>query len=107
MTIDEQCSLFPSLVLFSQTAVVTLDQKVLAKTKRLNALKHTTQTYHRRLDELKTEYERLKPEGVSGTKSTDARTMKKEEDAMVITSLTSNNTSLCMCPFNSCLFLIN
>ncbi|XP_072239872.1 coiled-coil domain-containing protein 151 [Leuresthes tenuis] len=70
-----------------KTAVVTLDQKVLAKTKRLNALKHTTQTYHRRLDELKSEYERLKPEGISGTKSTDARFLKKEEDAMKLRAL--------------------
>uniref|UniRef100_A0A8C6L9S4 Outer dynein arm docking complex subunit 3 n=1 Tax=Nothobranchius furzeri TaxID=105023 RepID=A0A8C6L9S4_NOTFU len=45
---------------------VTVDQKVLSKTKRLNASKHTTRTYQQRLDELKREYERIKPEGGSG-----------------------------------------
>uniref|UniRef100_A0A672H9M6 Coiled-coil domain containing 151 n=1 Tax=Salarias fasciatus TaxID=181472 RepID=A0A672H9M6_SALFA len=36
--------------------------KVLSETKQLNALKHKTKTYQRRLEELKEEYERLKPE---------------------------------------------
>ncbi len=54
--------------------------------KRLNALKHTTQTYQRRLEGLKMEYHRMKPEGSGGAQSADARTRKKEEDAMVVTS---------------------
>ncbi|KAM9770133.1 coiled-coil domain-containing protein 151 [Menidia menidia] len=68
-------------------ALSTLDQKVLAKTKRLNALKHTTQTYQRRLDDLKVEYERMKPKEVSRAKSAGPRTLKKEEDAMKLRSL--------------------
>lgn len=64
-----------------------MDYKVLSKTKRLNALKHTTQTYQQRLDELKMEYERLRPEGSSGAMSSDAWARKKEEDAMVVTFL--------------------
>lgn len=51
--------------------------------KRLNALKHTTQTYQQCLEELKMEYQRMKPEGSSGGQSADARARKKEEDAMV------------------------
>ncbi|KAF3843943.1 hypothetical protein F7725_015991 [Dissostichus mawsoni] len=45
-----------------KAALTTLDQRVLSKTKRLNALKHTTQTFQCRLDELKKEYQRSKPE---------------------------------------------
>lgn len=81
------CSNTLSLSLpFSQAALTVLDQKVLAKMKRLNALKHTTQTHQRRLEDLKMEYQRMKPEGSSGAQSADARTRKKEEDAMVVTS---------------------
>ncbi|KAK1885905.1 Coiled-coil domain containing protein 151 [Dissostichus eleginoides] len=69
-----------------KAALTTLDQRVLSKTKRLNALKHTTQTFQCRLDELKKEYQRSKPEGSSGAMSADARARKKEEDAMVDTS---------------------
>ncbi|XP_038570195.1 coiled-coil domain-containing protein 151 [Micropterus salmoides] len=65
-----------------KAALTVLDQKVLAKMKRLNALKHTTQTHQRRLEDLKMEYQRMKPEGSSGAQSADARTRKKEEDAM-------------------------
>ncbi|XP_033997506.1 coiled-coil domain-containing protein 151-like [Trematomus bernacchii] len=69
-----------------KAALTTLDQRVLSKTKRLNALKHTTQTLQCRLDELKKEYQRSKPEGSSGAVSADTRARKKEEDAMVDTS---------------------
>ncbi|KAG7214517.1 hypothetical protein INR49_023032, partial [Caranx melampygus] len=62
-------------------ALTTLDQKVLSKMKRLNALKHTTHTYQQRLKELKMECQRLKPEGCRGVQSADARAQKKEEDA--------------------------
>ncbi|XP_026215510.1 coiled-coil domain-containing protein 151 [Anabas testudineus] len=68
-------------------ALTTLDQRVLSKTKRLNALKHTTQTYQQRLEELKTEYQRMKPEGSSETQSADGRARKKEEDAMNLRAL--------------------
>ena len=70
----------------SQAAITTLDQRVLSKMKRLNALKHSTQTYQHHLDELRMEYQRRKPEGSSGAQSTDARARKREEDAMVVTS---------------------
>uniref|UniRef100_A0A7N8XYG6 Outer dynein arm docking complex subunit 3 n=1 Tax=Mastacembelus armatus TaxID=205130 RepID=A0A7N8XYG6_9TELE len=36
-----------------KAALTTLNQRVLSKTKRLNALKHTTQTYQRRLEDVK------------------------------------------------------
>ncbi|XP_029366210.1 coiled-coil domain-containing protein 151 [Echeneis naucrates] len=68
-------------------ALTTLDQKALSKMKRLNALKHTTQTYEQRLEELKVEYQRMKPEGCSRAQSTDACTRKKEEDAMNLRAL--------------------
>lgn len=71
---------------FSQAAISTLDQRVLSKMKRLNVLKHTTQTYQRHLEEMKMEYQRMKPEGSSGAQSADVRARKREEDAMVVTS---------------------
>ncbi|KAF3687257.1 Coiled-coil domain-containing protein 151 [Channa argus] len=68
-------------------ALKTLDQRVLSKMKRLNASKHTTQTYQQRLEELKLKYQRLKPEGNSEGHSADAITRKKEEDAMNLRAL--------------------
>ncbi|GAA6220297.1 coiled-coil domain-containing protein 151 [Lates japonicus] len=73
-----------------KAALTTLDQRVLSKKKRLNALKHTTQTYQQSLEELKMEYQRIKPEGSSGAQSADARTRKKEEDAMNLRALENN-----------------
>ncbi|XP_041839650.1 coiled-coil domain-containing protein 151 isoform X2 [Melanotaenia boesemani] len=70
-----------------KAALTMLEKRVLGKTKRLNAQKHTNQTFQRRLDELKMEYEKLKPEGSSRTRSTDARALEKEEDAMKIRAL--------------------
>uniref|UniRef100_A0A3Q3IRA0 ODAD1 central coiled coil region domain-containing protein n=1 Tax=Monopterus albus TaxID=43700 RepID=A0A3Q3IRA0_MONAL len=70
-----------------KAALTTLDQRVLSKTKRLNALKHTTQTYQRCLEDLKMEYKRVKPEGSRGAQSADARTRKKDEDAMNLRAL--------------------
>ena len=64
-----------------------LERSVLSKKKKFNALKHITQTKQRRLEELKLEYQRLKPEGSSGAQYADARTLKKEEDAMVVTTM--------------------
>ncbi|XP_032383325.1 coiled-coil domain-containing protein 151 isoform X1 [Etheostoma spectabile] len=70
-----------------KAALLTLDQRVLSKMKRLNALKHTTQTHQRRLEELKMRYQRMKPEGSSGAPSADARAQKQEEDAMKLRAL--------------------
>lgn len=64
-----------------------LERSVLSKKKSLNALKHITQTKQCRLEELMLEYQRLQPEGSSGAQYADARTFKKEEDAMVITTV--------------------
>ncbi|XP_029962345.1 coiled-coil domain-containing protein 151 [Salarias fasciatus] len=61
-----------------EEALTTLEQRRLSETKQLNALKHKTKTYQRRLEELKEEYERLKPE--AGAVCPDAR--RNEEDAM-------------------------
>ncbi|XP_067440147.1 coiled-coil domain-containing protein 151 [Thunnus thynnus] len=73
-----------------KAAITTLDQRVLSKMKRLNALKHTTQNYQHRLDELRMEYQRRKPEGSSGAQSADARARKREEDAMKLRALENN-----------------
>ncbi|KAM9363879.1 coiled-coil domain-containing protein 151 [Symphorus nematophorus] len=70
-----------------KAAVTTLDQRVLSKMKRLNALKHTTQTHQHHLEELKTKYQRMKSEGSGGAQSADARTQKKEEDTMKLRAL--------------------
>ncbi|KAM8773711.1 outer dynein arm-docking complex subunit 3-like [Acanthopagrus schlegelii] len=65
-----------------KASLTMLEQSVLSKKKRLNALKHTNQTQKRLLEELKMEYQRLKPEGSGGAQSADASILKKEEDAM-------------------------
>uniref|UniRef100_A0A3Q3W0R4 ODAD1 central coiled coil region domain-containing protein n=1 Tax=Mola mola TaxID=94237 RepID=A0A3Q3W0R4_MOLML len=52
-----------------EAALNTADQKVLSKMKRLNALKHTTQTQQRRLEKLQLEYQRMKPKAGSGAQS--------------------------------------
>ncbi|XP_034425041.1 coiled-coil domain-containing protein 151 [Hippoglossus hippoglossus] len=70
-----------------KAAVTTVEQSMLTKKKRLNALKHTTQTYQQRLEELRVDQQRLKPEGSRGAQSADARTRKKEEDAMNLRAL--------------------
>ncbi|KAM4603281.1 coiled-coil domain-containing protein 151 [Polymixia lowei] len=62
-------------------ALTVLDQKVLIKMKRLNAVKHTTQTYQQRLEELQLQYQRMKPGGCRASQSADIRTQKIEEDA--------------------------
>lgn len=51
--------------------------------KRVNALKHATQTQQHRLEGLHLEFQRVKPEASGGAQSADARTRKEEEDAMV------------------------
>ncbi|XP_047434737.1 coiled-coil domain-containing protein 151 isoform X2 [Mugil cephalus] len=68
-------------------ALTVLDQRVLSKTKRLNAQRHTTQTYKDRLEQLQTEYQRIKQGGSRGAVSADARARKKEEEAMNLRSL--------------------
>ncbi|XP_030639189.1 coiled-coil domain-containing protein 151 [Chanos chanos] len=44
----------------AKTALRVLDQKVCDKAKKLNALKHTTQTYKRRLEDLRLQYKSMK-----------------------------------------------
>lgn len=61
-----------------------LEQKVLQKTKRLNALKHTTQTLERRLEDVKMEQERIKSKCSGKAQSADARSRSKKDDAMVV-----------------------
>ncbi|KAM9857682.1 coiled-coil domain-containing protein 151 [Aulostomus maculatus] len=63
-------------------AITTLDQKVLMKNKHLNALKHTTQTYQQCFDELRMEYQRLKPET-----DDDAHALKRLQEAMRLRAL--------------------
>ncbi|TKS69165.1 Coiled-coil domain-containing protein 151 [Collichthys lucidus] len=70
-----------------KAALTTLEQRVLSKKKRLNAHKHSTQSHERRLDELKIEYRRMKPEASGGAQSADARARKKEEVAMKLRAL--------------------
>lgn len=58
---------------------MVLDQKVCDKMKKLNALKHTTQTHRRQLDKLMLQYQSLMP--VSSGSQPDAQ--KREEDEKV------------------------
>lgn len=70
-----------------------LNEGVLFKRKCINAVKHTNEVYQRRLNQLKMEYQRLKSESSSKV-SSDARTRKKKDDAMVITSLTPQKNQI-------------
>ncbi|KAK7929562.1 hypothetical protein WMY93_005957 [Mugilogobius chulae] len=71
-----------------KTALATLDRKLQTKKKRLNAQKHITHTLQEQMNELKLEYERLKPQ--SSTKTTDPRAQRREEDAMKLRTLENN-----------------
>ncbi|XP_071780976.1 coiled-coil domain-containing protein 151 [Centroberyx gerrardi] len=73
-----------------KAALTVLDQKVLIKMKRLNALKHSTQTHRQQLEELQLQYQRLKPEGSSITQSADIRSQKRAEDARNLRVLENN-----------------
>ncbi|XP_046899875.1 coiled-coil domain-containing protein 151 [Hypomesus transpacificus] len=61
-----------------KTALTVLDQKVCDKRKRLNALKHTTQTCRRRLEGLQLQYQSIKLESSRGPQP-DAQ--RQEEEA--------------------------
>ncbi|XP_034043332.1 coiled-coil domain-containing protein 151 [Thalassophryne amazonica] len=67
-------------------AITALDQSVQTKKKRLNAMKHITQTLERQWDELQKEYQRRK-RVCSEAPSTDTRARKHEEDEMTIRDL--------------------
>lgn len=71
-----------------------LNEGVLFKRKCINAVKHTNEVYQPRLNQLKMEYQRLKSESSSSKVSSDARTRKKKDDAMVITSLTPQKNQI-------------
>ncbi|KAK0130734.1 Coiled-coil domain-containing protein 151 [Merluccius polli] len=64
-----------------KTALTVLDQEVLIKMKRLNALRHATQTCRHRLEELQLQYKRLKPEGKRKSQSTVAAAAQAEDHA--------------------------
>ncbi|XP_038152883.1 coiled-coil domain-containing protein 151 isoform X2 [Cyprinodon tularosa] len=66
-----------SLTLLGEDAFVEREYKVLFKKRRLNAIKHTTQTYQQQLDELKMEEEKIKKQ----------LTCEKEEEAMKLRAL--------------------
>ncbi|XP_071245479.1 coiled-coil domain-containing protein 151 isoform X3 [Salvelinus alpinus] len=56
-----------------KAALKVLDQKLCDKMKKLNALKHTTQTYRRRLEDLKTLYQSMKLENRGPERDTERR----------------------------------
>lgn len=76
--------------LSGKTALTVLEQLVLTNKKRLNAIKHTTQTYRQQLKGLQLQYERMTPEGTSVAQSADARAQKREEDARRLRVLENN-----------------
>ncbi|XP_062404188.1 coiled-coil domain-containing protein 151 [Sardina pilchardus] len=57
-------------------ALKVLDQKVCDKMKKLNALKHTTQTQRKRLEDLRLQHQSLQPE----SKRSQSGTQRKRED---------------------------
>ncbi|XP_076133001.1 coiled-coil domain-containing protein 151 [Alosa pseudoharengus] len=68
-------------------ALKVLDQKVCDKMKKLNALKHTTQTQLKRLEDLRLQYQSLKPENKrsqSGAQSKKEEEEKNEGDSVEI-----------------------
>eukprot|EP00063_Salmo_salar_P060239 XP_014035074.1 PREDICTED: coiled-coil domain-containing protein 151-like [Salmo salar] len=56
-----------------KAALKVLDQKVCDKMKKLNALKHTTQMYRRRLEDLQTLYQNMKLENRGPERDTERR----------------------------------
>ncbi|KAJ8001744.1 hypothetical protein DPEC_G00172620 [Dallia pectoralis] len=62
-----------------KAAVKVLDQKVCDKMKKLNALKHTTQTFRCRLDDVQTQYRNMNPEN----RSRDGDAERTHEEAMI------------------------
>uniref|UniRef100_A0A8C7PPQ3 Outer dynein arm docking complex subunit 3 n=1 Tax=Oncorhynchus mykiss TaxID=8022 RepID=A0A8C7PPQ3_ONCMY len=56
-----------------KAALKVLDQKVCDKMKKLNALKHTTQTHRRRLEDLQTLYQSMKLENRGPERDTERR----------------------------------
>ncbi|XP_048104386.1 coiled-coil domain-containing protein 151 isoform X1 [Alosa alosa] len=68
-------------------ALKVLDQKVCDRMKKLNALKHTTQTQLKRLEDLRLQYQSLKPENKrsqSGAQSKKEEEEKNEGDSVEI-----------------------
>ncbi|CAL8388639.1 unnamed protein product [Arctogadus glacialis] len=63
-----------------QAAITKVEQKVLLKMKRLNALRHATKTSRDRLEGLKLQYQRLQPEGAKSP-STDAAAEQPGDNA--------------------------
>nr|XP_046260429.1 coiled-coil domain-containing protein 151 [Scatophagus argus]XP_046260439.1 coiled-coil domain-containing protein 151 [Scatophagus argus] len=70
-----------------KAALTALDRRVLSKMKRLNALKHTTETHKQRLEELTMEHQKIKSLASDGAQSADARAREKEEEAMNLRAL--------------------
>ncbi|XP_051563690.1 coiled-coil domain-containing protein 151 [Myxocyprinus asiaticus] len=62
-----------------KAACTVMDQKVCDKMKKLNALKHTTQTHRRRLEDLKLQYQTMKPERSSPVADAQKREEEKRE----------------------------
>ncbi|XP_033829340.1 coiled-coil domain-containing protein 151 [Periophthalmus magnuspinnatus] len=73
-----------------KTALATLGRKLQSKKKCLNAQMHIAQTLQQRANELKLEYDRLKPRGNSASKTADPCAQKTEEDAMKLRILENN-----------------
>uniref|UniRef100_A0A8C7DLA2 Outer dynein arm docking complex subunit 3 n=1 Tax=Oncorhynchus kisutch TaxID=8019 RepID=A0A8C7DLA2_ONCKI len=70
-----------------KAALKVLDQKVCDKMKKLNALKHTTQTYRRRLEDLQTLYQSMKlenrgPERYTERHSEEAKNLRVLENRL-------------------------
>ncbi|XP_053713076.1 outer dynein arm-docking complex subunit 3-like [Synchiropus splendidus] len=61
-------------------------RKAMEKTKCLNAMKHTTLTYQRQLEELKNQYQRMKPKDTSGLLD-DAMKLRDLENRLKKTQL--------------------
>uniref|UniRef100_A0A668AJE2 Outer dynein arm docking complex subunit 3 n=1 Tax=Myripristis murdjan TaxID=586833 RepID=A0A668AJE2_9TELE len=80
--------------LSGKTALTVLEQLVLTNKKRLNAIKHTTQTYRQQLKGLQQQYERMTPGGSSVAQSADARAQKREEDRLRVLENNLEKTKL-------------
>ncbi|XP_064857495.1 coiled-coil domain-containing protein 151 [Oncorhynchus nerka] len=63
-----------------KAALKVLDQKVCDKMKKLNALKHTTQTYRRRLEDLQTLYQSMKLENRGPERDTERRSEEAKSE---------------------------
>lgn len=86
-----------------QSARTVLEKEVRDKMKKLNAMKHTTQTQSQRLDDLKPQYQSMKPQNRSPLLDTQKQ---EEEEKVEIVLFFSNISGVVECEICVCISVI-